>query len=107
MRWCDPHGHGLGYAVASNRALGRIGFPGGFGGEAAVLQAVCFGFGGGIDDELRVDDHAAVFGGFWRNALGGECWAENWDQGWCDVRAESCADCEGTGVWHPVACIGG
>jgi hypothetical protein len=68
------------------------------------LDAIGFGFRGGINHELWVDDHAAVFGGFGGNALGGKGRTEYGDEGWCDVGAEGCADCKGTGVGHPIAC---
>lgn len=67
------------------------------------MQAVVFGFCGGIVYELGVDDHATVFGGFGGHALRGESWAEDGNQGWCDVGAEGCTYCEGAGVGHPVA----
>jgi hypothetical protein len=43
------------------------------------LESVGFGFCGGIDYDLGVDDHAAMFGGFGGHASGGECWAKNGD----------------------------
>jgi hypothetical protein len=102
MRRGAPHRDRLCDAAAGNCTSGRIGVASRFGGEGAVLHAVRFSFSGGIDDELRVDDHAAMFGSFWRNALGGKCWAENGNQGRCNIGAEGCAYCEGARVGHPV-----
>jgi hypothetical protein len=98
------HGDRLGYAVVADRTLGRVGIAGRSGGEAGVLNAIGFGFGGGVNNELRVDYHAAVFGGFWGNAPRGECWTEDGDEGWCNVGAESRAHFERAGIGHPIAC---
>ena len=88
---------------------GRVGLSsggrGGLGGEGTILDAVGFGFGSGIDYKLSIDDHAAVLGSFGRHALRYEVWTEDGNQGWCDVGAECCADCERAGVGHPVAWV--
>lgn len=73
------------------------------GAGAGVLETVRFRLSGRGRDQRGIDDHAAMLWGFRGNAEGGEGWSENRDQGWSDLRTECCADCEGTGVWHPVA----
>lgn len=80
MWWSAAHGERFGDAVTADGALGGVGLAGGgFGGEGGVLESVGFGFCGGIDYDLGVDDHAAMFGGFGGHASGGECWAKNGD----------------------------
>jgi hypothetical protein len=58
----------------------------------------------GVDDDLRVDSHAFVFGRFGENAKGGEVWSKDRDESRSEGPAEGSADGEGAIVGHPVAC---
>lgn len=58
---------------------------------------------GGLDNDGRVNDHAAMVGGFREDAYGWEVGPIDWNEGSGDVVAESCANSFGTVPWHPVA----
>jgi hypothetical protein len=57
----------------------------------------------GVDNDLRVDSHAFVFGRFGKNTEGGEVWSKDGDESCSKRPAERSADSEGAIVGHPVA----
>jgi len=84
--------------------LCTVELAGRFVGQDGVLLTEGLCLYGGVDDDLRVDSHAFVFGRFGENAEGGEVWSKDWDESRSEGPAEGSADGEGAIVGHPIAC---
>lgn len=77
---------------------------GSFGGQESVFFTEVLCLCSGVDDNLKIDSHAFVFGSVGGDTEGGKVWSEDWDESCSERPAEGSADGEGTIVGHPVAC---
>jgi hypothetical protein len=83
--------------------LCTVELAGRFVGQDGVLLTEGLCLCSGVDNDLRVDSHAFVFGRFGGNAEGWEVWSKDGDESRSEGPTEGSADGEGAIVGHPVA----